>query len=168
MTAFGENTASQKDIGTCDFTSSDAAAQRQGVVRVGTEVPHGGEAPPSQHLPHMLFQRRRRCAGRISPCCLREMNVTVPETGNNGLASAINDACILGNLDFATAADRGDNATGRYNDRIGERDGVRRSVYAASHHGERLSGCGSVAAGSPAEKKEKRDAERIPDHEQSL
>jgi hypothetical protein len=60
------------------------------------------------------------------------MNMTVPEAGNDSLACTIDDTRILGNPDFAAAADRGDDATGRYNDRVEERRGVRRSVYAAS------------------------------------
>ena len=88
------------------------------------------------------------------------MDVAVPEAGDHGLAGAINDARIGGNLHFAAAADRGDDAVGRDNDRVGKRRGVGRRVDAAADEGERLRG--SAGASSPREKeKEKRGAKQI-------
>jgi hypothetical protein len=97
------------------------------------------------------------------------MDVTVPEAGNDGLSAAIDDARVFRDLDFAAAADRVDDATGDYNDRIGERGGVRRSVDAAACENECLRMCGSAAKGSPAEKEHgERNAKPIPDHRRSL
>jgi hypothetical protein len=91
------------------------------------------------------------------------MDVAVPEAGNHGLAGAINDARIGGNLHFAAAADRGDDAAGRDNDRVGKRRSVRRRVDAAAHEGERLRG--SAGTSSPREdEKEKRGAKQISNH----
>jgi hypothetical protein len=79
------------------------------------------------------------------------MDVTVPETGNDGLSAAIDDARVFRDLDFAAAANRADDASGGYNDRIGERGGVRRSVDTAAGENECLRICGSAAKRSPAE-----------------
>src|SRR5260370_7814055 len=110
MTALGEDVAGKKDIGTRDLTGVDAAAERQRVVRVGAKIPNGGETPPRQHLPHMLFERRDRRAGRVFPHRLREMDVTIPEAGDDSLSSAVNDPRIVRDLDFAATPHRGDAA----------------------------------------------------------
>ena len=65
-----------------------------------------------------------------------------------------------GNADFAAAADRGDDAIGGHNDRIGERRGIRRRVDAAAHEREGLRVGGDADAhGRAEEKSEKRGAE---------
>ena len=169
MTALGEDVAGKKDIGTRDFTRVDAAAERQGVVRVGTKIPNGGETPPRQHLPHMLFERRNRRAGRVFPYRLREMDVTIPEAGHDSLSSAVNDPRIIRDLDFAATADRGDGAPGHQDDGIHERGGIRRWVYPASQESECLCACGDAEASHHAEEeKQKRGAEQISDHGRSL
>src|SRR5450432_356385 len=168
MTALGEDVAGKKDIGTRDFTGVDAAAERQGVVRVGTKIPNGGEAPPRQHLPHMLFERRNRRAGRVFPYRLRKMDVTIPEAGDDSLSSAVNDPRIIRDLDFATTADRGDGAPGRQDDGIYERGGIGRWVYPASHESDLLLIRGDAETSRHAEEKRKRGAEQISDHGRSL
>src|SRR5207249_4474124 len=104
----------------------------------GTEIPHGGETPLRQHFPHRSFEVRGRCTADVIPRALREMNVTVPEAGNDGFSAAIDDAGIVGQLDFAALADRGDHAAGRYDDDVGEWAGVRRRIYLAAHENEFL------------------------------
>ena len=84
--------------------SVDAAAQRQRVCRVGPEIPHGGEAPSRQHLLHMCGKRCGRRAAGVAPHGFREMDVAVPEAGNDGLSAAIDDDGILRNLNFSPAA----------------------------------------------------------------
>ena len=91
------------------------------------------------------------------------MDVAVPEAGDHGLAGAIDDARIGGNFHFAAAADRGDDAVGRDNDRVGKRRSIGRRVDAAAHEDERLRG--SAGASSPREEeKEKRGAKQISNH----
>src|SRR5450631_4370155 len=125
MPALRENVAGKANIRTRHFAGIDALAERQGIPRVRTQIPYGSEAPPGQHLLHVLFQRCRWCTGRVSPDRLREMNVTVPESRNDGLAGTIDDAGVLRNRNVTAATDRGDDATGDDNDRIGERSSVR-------------------------------------------
>jgi hypothetical protein len=110
MTAHREHIARKQDAGTADLACVDAAAELQGVCRVGAEIPYGGEAPSRQHRLHMCFERCRGCVGGVSPCSLREMDVAVPEPGHDGLAGAIDDPRIPRDLNVAPAADRGDDA----------------------------------------------------------
>src|ERR1700738_5176875 len=169
MTALGEDVAGKKDIGTRDFTRVDAAAERQGVAWVRAKIPNGGATPPRQHLPHMIFERRNRRAGRVFPYRLREMDVTIPEAGDDSLSSTVNDPRIIRDLDFAATADRGDDPAGGQDDGIRERGGVRRWIYPASHEGECLCVRADAAASHRAKKeKEKRGAEQFPDHRRSL
>ena len=73
-----------------------------------------------------------------------------------------------GNLHVAAAADRGDDAVGRDDDRIVERRGVRRRVDLAAHERERLRVGRSADAGSRRKQaKEKRGAEQISNHAES-
>jgi hypothetical protein len=41
------------------------------------------------------------------------MDMTIPEAGHDGLSGAIDDACIFRNVNFAPAADSGDEAARR-------------------------------------------------------
>ena len=83
-------------------------------------------------------ERRRRRAAGVPPHGFREMDVAVPEAGHDRLAGAIDHARIGRDLHVAAAADRGDDAVGRDDDRIVERRGVRRRVDLAAHERERL------------------------------
>ncbi len=144
MAALWVHVAGKKDVGARDFTRIDAAAERKRVARVGAKVPHGGETPLGQHVLHVLLQRRCRCAFRVGPCGLREMDVTVPEAGNDGLSGAVDDLRIFRDLDFAAAADRGDDAIGGDDDGIRERGGIRRFDYVAARENEGLRVCGDA------------------------
>jgi hypothetical protein len=100
---------------------------------------------------------------------LREMDVTIPEAGDDSLSSTVNDPRIIRDLDFAATADRGDDPAGGQDDGIRERGGIRRWIYPASHEGECLCVRGDAAASHRAKKeKEKRGAEQFPDHRRSL
>jgi hypothetical protein len=91
------------------------------------------------------------------------MNMTVPESRNNGLAGTINHTRISGNRNIVAAADRADDATGDDNDRIGKRRGIRRCIDAAPQQHERLRACRRATASISPEQK-KRDTKPIPDH----
>src|SRR5579872_2644932 len=113
----------------------------------------------------MLFKGGNRRAGRILPYRLRKMDVTIPEAGNDGLSSAVNDLRIIRKPDLTAAADRRDDSPGCQNDGVRQRGGVWRGVYAASHQGERLCVSGDAETSRRAkEQKEKRGAEPISDH----
>ena len=155
----------KKICGARDFAGVDTAAERQGIAWVGTKVPDGCKTPAREHLPHMLLQRRGGSRACVFPHGLREMDVAVPEAGNHSLAGAINDARIGENLDFAMAADCGDDAIGRDDDRIGECRGVRRSVDVAAYEREGLRAGRSACAGSPDQnEKAKRNADKFSVH----
>ena len=163
-----ENAADEENIGAEDFVRIDAAAQRQRVVGVGAEIPHGGETPSRQHLLHVRRERRGRRAAGVLPHGFREMDVAVPEAGDDGLAGAIDHARIGRDLHVAAAADRGDDAVGRDDDRIVERRGVRRRVDLAAHEREGLRvGRSADAGGRRKQAMEKRGAEQISDHAES-
>jgi hypothetical protein len=69
------------------------------------------------------------------------MDVTVPEPGNDRLASAIDHARIWRDLNVTCAADRADGAIGNDDDRIRQWRGVGRGVHAASPQNQRLRAC---------------------------
>src|SRR6478609_7417811 len=104
----------------------------------------------------MLFKRRNRSAGRILPYRLREMDVTIPEAGNDGLSSAVNDLRIIRKPDLAAAPDRRDDPPGRQNDGVRKRGGVWRGVYATSHQGERLCVSGDAETSRHAKKEQEK------------
>jgi len=93
------------------------------------------------------------------------MNVTIPEAGNDGLAGAINDARIFRDLDFAAAADCGDDAVGGDNDGVQQRRGIGRGIHRAAQQNQCLRvGCDTGASRRSEEQKEKRAAAQMPDH----
>jgi hypothetical protein len=108
MTAFWVHIAGKKDIRTEHFARIDAAAQRQRVGRVGAQIPHGGETPSRQHLLHVRGERRGGCAGCIHPRSFGEMDVAVPEAGDDGFSGTIDNARIRRNWQLAGTADGGD------------------------------------------------------------
>ena len=67
------------------------------------------------------------------------MDVAVPEAGDNRLAGAIDHARIRGNLNLIGAANGGDDAHRRHNDRIGNRRRFGRGVERAAFQHQRLS-----------------------------
>ena len=139
MAALREDAAGKQDVGTQHFARVDAPAQRQRVSRVGAEIPYGGETPARQHLLHVFGAATLPVRWpAFLHAASREMNVAVPEAGDDGLAGAIDDARIARDLDFAAAADRGDDAAGATNHRIRERRRVGRRDRAASDERECL------------------------------
>jgi hypothetical protein len=96
------------------------------------------------------------------------MDVAVPEAGDDGLAGAINDPRIGRNLHVVAAADRGNDAVGRDDDRIVERRGIRRRVDLAAHEGEGLRVSRSADTGGRRKQAiEERGAEQISNHAES-
>ncbi len=160
MTVLGKDAAEQENGGTEHFARIDAVAQRQRVGRIGAQIPHGGETPPRQHLLHVRGERRRRPIRRALPHSFREMDVTVPEAGNNRLSGAIDHARLWRDLNVACAADCADGATGNDNNRIRQRRGVGRGVHAASPQNQRLRArCGARGNGGTKQAKGQRGAE---------
>jgi hypothetical protein len=165
MPALGENVAGQQDIGAGDFARIDALAERQRVGRIRAKVPDRGKTPLCQHLLHVLRERRRGSVGRTAPDSLREMNVAVPEAGDNGLAGAIDYVCAFGDLDIACTAYGLDSAIGNDNDCIRQRSGIGRADERAALQGQRLGARRDTGGNSHTEKAdEKRGTKPIADH----
>ena len=55
MTVLGKDVAGHQNPRPGSLSGFDSSPQRQGVVRIGTEVLHRCEAPASKHLLHMRF-----------------------------------------------------------------------------------------------------------------
>jgi hypothetical protein len=63
-----------------------------------------------QHLVHMRDKRCGRRAAGVTPHGFREVDVAVPEAGDDGLARAIDHVRIGRNLDLTGASDGCDDA----------------------------------------------------------
>ena len=84
-----ERRARGVDVRSTDLARFDAAAQHRCVARVGAGVHDGGEARKRKHLLQLLGQFRRGVMRGVRPFILGEVNVIVPETGEDHAVGAI-------------------------------------------------------------------------------
>src|ERR1051326_985779 len=169
MAPLRKDGAGEKDAGASDFAGLDATAQRQRVERIRAKIPDGCESPARQHLTHVCFQHPGGRLRRIVPRLLSEMDVTVPEPGDDGLSRTIEDACILGNVDLAPPADRSDDAARADDHGIQDRSSGRRRIDLGADESENpILGMADRCRRAEDQHHAERDGRQVADHGRDL
>src|SRR5579862_4114989 len=88
MASFWKNIARHQNARPQDFSVLNSSAKCEGVERIRTEIPNGGNSPAGQHLLHVGRQLVRGSGSRVLPSRF-EVHMAVPESSDNKFSAAI-------------------------------------------------------------------------------